>query len=69
VSDKRASLAKTTRPTFSGVLPRERLFQMLDEAREHWAVWLTGPPGCGKTTLAASYLEDRKLTSLWYQPQ
>jgi ATP/maltotriose-dependent transcriptional regulator MalT/DNA-binding SARP family transcriptional activator len=26
-----------------------------------------GPPGCGKTTLAAGYLERTKLPSLWYQ--
>ncbi len=26
-----------------------------------------GPPGAGKTTLVSSYLETRKLRSLWYQ--
>lgn len=61
------SLAKTTRPSFLGVLPRERLFAILDNARSKPAVWITGAPGSGKTTLAASYLEKRKLRSLWYQ--
>ena len=28
---------------------------------------MAGPPGAGKTTLAASYIESRKLRSLWYQ--
>jgi len=61
------SFAKTTRPSLAGVLPRDRLFQRLDALMGSAAVWVTGPPGCGKTTLAASYLEKRKPASLWYQ--
>ena len=30
-------------------------------------VWVVGPPGCGKTTLVASYLEARKPDFRWYQ--
>ncbi len=62
-----ALLAKTTRPSISGVLPRERLFNVLDEARQNPVVWIMGPPGSGKTTLAASYVETRETPSLWYQ--
>lgn len=61
------TFAKTTRPSIAGVIPRDRLFHRLDEARGVNVIWVTGPPGCGKTTLASSYLEHRKLASLWYQ--
>lgn len=64
---KPVSLAKTTRPSMSGILPRHRLFKLLDRARASSIMWVTGPPGAGKTTLVASYLESAKLASLWHQ--
>ncbi|MGH2523597.1 MAG: hypothetical protein ACRDH2_13920, partial [Anaerolineales bacterium] len=33
----------------------------------HRTLWITGPPGAGKTTLASSYIQERKLRALWYQ--
>lgn len=67
MSTKSVSLAKTTRPSFTGVLPRGRLFARLDTAQRP-VIWVTGPPGSGKTTLVASYLErEQRRTSLWYQ--
>jgi ATP/maltotriose-dependent transcriptional regulator MalT/DNA-binding SARP family transcriptional activator len=67
MSATRAGLAKTTRPRMSGVLARKRLFERLGAASERPVVWLTGPPGCGKTTLVANYLEDQGIGGLWYQ--
>ncbi len=46
---------------------RERLFELLDEKREYPVVWIVGPPGAGKTTLAASYLEEAGTPAIWYQ--
>ena len=64
---KRASLGKTTRPSLSGIFAREGLFARLDEARERPVIWVSGPPGCGKTTAVASYLDRGGIDCLWYQ--
>src|SRR6476646_5002438 len=64
---KSVSLAKTTRPSLAGVLPRDRLFSSLDEGRQSSVTWITGPPGSGKTTLVSSYVENRAWPCLWYQ--
>lgn len=59
--------AKLTRPKLHDVLPRPRLFSLIDEATARPIVWVCAPPGAGKTTLVASYLEARGLRHLWYQ--
>jgi DNA-binding SARP family transcriptional activator len=61
------ALAKTTRPSARGVIPRPRLFRLLDAARGSLVTWIWGPPGAGKTSLVASYLRERRLAVLWYQ--
>ncbi len=43
------------------------MFELLDRVRGRPIVWVTGPPGCGKTTLVSSYIEARGIPCLWYQ--
>ena len=62
---KTASIAKITRPVLAGSYPRKRLFRLVDSARKHKVVWVTGPPGSGKTTLVSSYVADRRIPCLW----
>ena len=33
----------------------------------HPILWIAGPPGSGKSTLVASYIESRKAPGLWFQ--
>ena len=58
--------AKISPPKLSGILPRKRLFNLLDEGREKPIVWVSGQPGAGKTALIASYLESKKLANAWF---
>jgi ATP/maltotriose-dependent transcriptional regulator MalT/DNA-binding SARP family transcriptional activator len=60
------AFAKTTRPVIAAHVPRERLFARLDGSVGRTCAWISGPPGAGKTTLAASYVEARNYRALWY---
>jgi len=60
-------IAKVTCPASTGYFPRHRLYRLLDKARKASVVWITGPPGCGKTALVSSYIASRRLPCLWYK--
>ena len=64
---KQPALTKITKPILTGIFLRKRLFQLIDSSRNRPVVWLSGPPGSGKTTLVASYIEAQKIPALWYR--
>lgn len=61
------ALAKITRPSPAEIFPRKRLFRLLDQVRSRSVIFVSGPPGSGKTSLVTSYIHARKLPCLWYQ--
>ena len=64
---RRPTIAKLSRPRLFKAVERERLLTLLDQKRAHPAVWIVAPPGAGKTTLAANYLDEAKANATWFQ--
>lgn len=62
----RARLAKLSRPRLHDAVARTRLFGSLDARRSHPIIWIAGPPGSGKTTLTASYVDACASPATWY---
>ena len=60
-------LTKIAAPRLRNVVPRDRLFSLLDEMEIFPVTWISSVAGSGKTTLLASYLETRGIPSLWYR--
>lgn len=67
MASARPSLAKISRPRLYDAIPRHRLFGRLDALRSHPCIWVSAPPGAGKSTAVCSWLEARKLKGIWYQ--
>ena len=63
----RASINKISVPELPEIVPRERLFKLLDQKKHHQVTWISGMAGSGKTTLVASYLAARNVPCLWYR--
>lgn len=55
------------RPSARHLIQRHRLFAHLDVRTS--LTWLWGPPGSGKTSLVATYLQARRLRAMWYRLQ
>lgn len=60
-------LAKIDPPRLANVYQRKRLFKSLDGLADRRVIWLSAPPGYGKTVAVASWLEARGDAMLWYQ--
>jgi ATP/maltotriose-dependent transcriptional regulator MalT len=58
---------KISRPARPLAVSRPRLFERLDGARGQPLIWVQGPGGAGKTTLANSWSWERGVDTLWYQ--
>jgi ATP/maltotriose-dependent transcriptional regulator MalT/two-component SAPR family response regulator len=58
--------SKIARPRYTSLVPRTRLFRRLDQ-RSQPIIWLSAPPGAGKTALISSYLDSERLPHLWYR--
>ncbi|MBX9962873.1 MAG: hypothetical protein K2Y35_07465 [Burkholderiales bacterium] len=61
-----SSLAKLSRPRLHRPLQRVRLFELLEAHGDRPVLWICGPPGAGKTTLVATWLDQLAVPALWY---
>ena len=63
---------KLIAPQIDGLVARQRLFREIEQAPPKGIVWITAPPGAGKTSLAATWLYSGRSAArhghaLWYR--
>lgn len=59
--------AKIAAPLAVETVHRPRLHRILDDALQHPLLWVSGPGGCGKTTLVSADIAARDWHCAWYQ--
>lgn len=67
IKESSTSLAKIACPHLEEYYPRQRLFDMLDQAESRPVVWISAPAGSGKTLLLASYCKHKNIKALCYR--
>jgi LuxR family maltose regulon positive regulatory protein len=65
--EPRRPYAKIDPPRLSNVYQRKRLFALLEGDADRRVIWVSAPPGYGKTVAVASWLESRSGAVIWYQ--
>ncbi|MFW6297597.1 MAG: BTAD domain-containing putative transcriptional regulator [Desulfosalsimonas sp.] len=57
-----------SKPVAPKMLSREHLFDLIDGLRSRCpTIWISGPPGSGKTLLTGGYLKAKGTDSIWYR--
>jgi LuxR family transcriptional regulator, maltose regulon positive regulatory protein len=59
--------AKLLPPRLGRVFERGRLFEVLDGWAGYPGIWVAAAPGAGKSTLVATWLQNRQRPTLWLQ--
>jgi LuxR family transcriptional regulator, maltose regulon positive regulatory protein len=59
--------SKFAPPGTDGLIHRPRLYRHVDDACSRPLIWITGPPGTGKTMLVAGYVKSRDFPFIWYR--